>query len=125
MVLGGFALIALVLAAVGAYAVTAQTVTQRTREIGLRMACGAQQGDILRMVLGEGGVMIVLGVLAGLLGALAATRVLGNVLYAVSPSDPVTLAVASLVLAAISVVAIYVPARRAAKMDPMVALRNE
>jgi putative ABC transport system permease protein len=122
-VLGGFAFIAALLAAVGAYAVTSQMVSLRTREIGLRMACGAQPRDILTLVLREGAVMIGLGAGAGLLGALAATRVLSGMLYGVSAHDPATFGFAIGLLAAVAAVAIYVPARRAARLDPMVALR--
>ncbi|HWM84516.1 MAG TPA: ABC transporter permease [Kofleriaceae bacterium] len=124
VVLGGFALIAALLAAVGAYAVTSQMVALRTREIGLRMAVGAQPGDILRLMLREGAVMIGLGAAGGLLGALAATRVLAGMLYGVSPHDPVTLGAAMGLLAAIAAVAIYLPSRRAARTDPMLALRS-
>jgi predicted permease len=122
-VLGGFALIAALLAAIGAYAVTAQTVSLRTREIGLRVACGARPSDILRMVASEGAVMIGAGAALGLLGALGANRLLSTMLYGVSPHDPVALGAAGLLLGLMAALAIYLPARRAARLDPMVALR--
>jgi ABC-type antimicrobial peptide transport system permease subunit len=102
----------------------AQTVSLRTREIGLRVACGARPADILRMVASEGAVMIGAGAALGLLGALGATRLLSTMIYGVSPRDPIALGAAALLLALMAALAIHVPARRAARLDPMVALRS-
>jgi putative ABC transport system permease protein len=119
----GFAAIALVLAAVGVYAITAQSVAQRTREIGVRLAVGARRGDILRLVVGEELLVIAAGLLAGLAGAFAATRALAGLLYRVSATDPLAFGLAALLLAGIGLAASYLPARRAARMDPLRALR--
>jgi putative ABC transport system permease protein len=125
LLLGGFALLALVLAAVGVYAVTAQAVAHRTREIGVRMAIGARATDVLRMVLRQEMAAVALGVLGGLAGAAAATRVLAASLYGVGATDPVTfLAVAGL-LAAVALLAALLPARRATRVDPVRALRSD
>jgi putative ABC transport system permease protein len=123
--LGSFSLIALILAALGIYGVMANAVSQRTNEIGIRMALGAQIRDVLRLVLGRGMVLTGLGLGLGLAGALAFTRVLKSFLHGISPTDPWTFAVIAFFLAAVSALACYLPARRAAKIDPMVALRCE
>lgn len=118
-----FAGLALVLAAVGIYGITAYSVAQRTREMGLRMALGAQPGTVLGMVLKEAGVLAGVGLAAGL--ALAATRVMASLLFGVPATDPTTFAAVALALAVVSLAAAYVPGRRATRVDPMVALRAD
>jgi len=122
---GGFGVLALALACIGIYGVMAYSVSQRTNEIGIRMALGAQPGRVLRMVLGEASWMAVGGVAAGLGGALAAERLIASMLYGLKPYDPETLAAAVLLLGAVALGASWIPARRAARVDPMRALRSE
>jgi putative ABC transport system permease protein len=125
LLLGAFAAVAVMLAAIGISAVVANAVVRRTREIGVRMALGAGRRDVLGLVLRQGMLLVAIGLVAGLAGALALTRVLRSLLYGVSPTDLVTFAGVPLLLAAIALVAAYLPARRAAQVDPMVALRSE
>jgi predicted permease len=122
---GSFAGLAFVLGTIGIYGVVSFFVGQRTREIGIRMALGAQRGDILKMVVGEGLSLTLAGVASGLIAALVFTRFLRDLLYGVGPNDPLVLAASSILFVLVALAACYVPARRAAKVDPMVALRYE
>jgi predicted permease len=124
-IVGAVALLALALASVGLYGVIAYAVAQRTREIGVRMALGARAADVLRMMLGQGMRLAVLGVLVGIAIALLAARAIAGVLYGVSPADGATFAFVAGTLAAVALLATYVPARRATRVDPMVALRED
>ena len=125
ILLGLFSGLALVLAAVGIYGVISYSVAQRTRDIGIRMALGASQSDVLRDVLGLGLRLTVIGLLLGLAGALAATRVLSSLLFGVHSTDALTFTAVSLILLTVALFASYLPARRATRVDPIVALRYE
>jgi putative ABC transport system permease protein len=120
-----FAGVAVVLAAIGIYGLVAYSVEQRTHEIGIRMALGAQRGDVLRMVAGSGMKLVLIGLCAGMGGALALTRLLSSLLFGVRPTDPVIFMAVALALLCVGAMACYVPARRAARLGPMTALRNE
>lgn len=124
-VMGTFAVVAALLAAVGLYGVIAFAVAQRTREIGVRMALGARAGQILSGVLGSGARLAVGGITVGLVAALAMSRVLGSLLFDVSPTDPLTLGAVAVALGAVTLLACWIPARRASRVDPMAALRTE
>jgi putative ABC transport system permease protein len=124
-VLGAFACLALILAAVGLYGVVAYVVTQRTNEIGVRIALGAEPRSIQRLVVVQSLRMVLIGLGLGLAGATVMTRILRNLLYAVQPTDPVTFAVVTLLLVVVALAAAFIPARRAARVDPVLALRAE
>ena len=123
LLLGMFAGVALLLATVGIYGVVAYSVAQRTQEVGIRRALGAQQGDILRLILGQGLGTVLAGIAIGLGGALALTRVMKNLLFHVNATDPVTFVGIALLFVVVALAGSYIPARRAARIDPMAALR--
>ena len=124
-VLGVFGLVALMLAAIGVYGITSYAVAQRTHEIGIRLALGAQLSDVLKLVIRQGFILTIIGAGIGLLGAFLATRAITSVLYGVSATDPLTFVFVSGLLIVVALIASYVPARRATKVEPLVALRNE
>jgi len=125
MLLGIFAGLAVVLAAVGVYGLMSFLVAQRTREIGIRMAIGARAGDVLRLIVMRAVLLTGTGVALGLLGALLLTRLLESLLFGVKPTDPLTFAGVAAVLGIVAIAASVVPARRAARVDPLIALRSE
>ncbi len=117
--------LAMLLASIGMYGVISYAVTQRTREIGIRMALGAGRGKVFGMVIGEGALLAGLGIFVGLTGALAVTKLMASALFGVVPHDFLTFSVVSLLLGVVALLACYVPARRAMQVDPMIALRYE
>ena len=123
--LGVFALLALLLAAVGIYGVMAYSVTERTHEIGLRMALGAQRSGVLKLVLAQSMRVVLAGIVIGLASSLLLTRLIASLLFQVKAVDPAILAVVALLLLAVALTAAWLPARRASRVDPMVALRFE
>lgn len=123
--LGAFASVAGILAAIGIYGVLAYAVIQRTHEIGIRMALGAQQTQVMALVLRTGVILTTIGIALGLIGAAAGTRLLQGMLFGITPLDPGTFVTVSLLFAVVAAFASYVPARRATKVDPLVALRSE
>jgi putative ABC transport system permease protein len=125
VLLGLFASLALSLAGIGIYGVMAYSVSARSREVGIRMALGAQQGDVLKLVMGQGMKLVFVGAALGLAASIALTRTIKNLLFGVGATDPMTLGAITLLLTFIALFACYIPARRATKVDPMIALRRE
>jgi ABC-type antimicrobial peptide transport system permease subunit len=125
VVTGSYAVLALFLASLGLFGILAHTVGRRTQELGIRMALGAAPSDLLLMVLREGIMLTILGIVGGTIGALFLTRVMASLLFGISPTDPVVYVAISALLLAVSIAACYLPARRATRVDPVVALRNE
>jgi putative ABC transport system permease protein len=120
-----FAAVALVLAIIGIYGVINYDVTQRTLEIGLRLALGAQSHNVLRMIVGQAMKLTLIGIALGMLGAFALTRLMSSLLFDVSTTDPITFVAVALLLLLVAILAAWIPARRATRVDPMIALRSE
>jgi putative ABC transport system permease protein len=125
LLLGIFAAVALIIATVGIYGVISYAVSQRMREIGIRIALGAQAGDVLRMIVWRGISLTMIGIALGVAAALALTRVMKNLLFNVSATDPATFALIALLLIVVALIASYIPARRATKVDPITVLKSE
>ena len=123
--IGGFAGAALLLAAIGLYGVMGYAVSQRTREIGVRMALGARQRDVISMVVGQGMRIVLIGLAVGMIGAVGLSRLLQGFLFEIKPTDPTTFMGVSLILLLVALLACWLPARRASRVNPMVALRTE
>jgi ABC-type antimicrobial peptide transport system permease subunit len=121
----GFAIVALLLGAIGIYGVLSYTMSQRTHEVGIRIALGAESRQVVRMVVGEGIRIVAIAVAVGLVGAFGATRLLRSQLFGVGPTDLLTFSVVTVVLSGVAILACYLPARRASRVDPMVALRTD
>jgi putative ABC transport system permease protein len=120
-----FAAVALVLAAVGIYGLMSYAVEQRTQEIGIRMALGAGQGNMMKLILGQGMLLAAIGIAIGLAAAYGLTRVLAGLLFGVKATDPLTFSLVAVILATVALIAAFIPARRATRIDPILALRNE
>lgn len=118
-------MLALLLASIGLYGLISYSVSQRTREIGIRVALGAQQRDVMRLVLGQGAKLTAIGVVIGVAAALGLAQLMGSILYGVKATDPLTFVGVAIALAIVALAACYIPARRATRVDPMVALRYE
>ena len=125
LLLGAFAALALILASVGIYGLMSYTAGQRTHEIGIRMALGGRRRDVLQLILGEGAKLAAVGILVGIIGALGLTRLMSSLLFEVKPVDPAIFAMVAMLLALVALAACYIPAHRAMRTDPMVALRHE
>jgi putative ABC transport system permease protein len=125
LLFGSFAALAVILAAIGIYGVMATAVVQRTHEIGLRMALGAQKRDVLQLIIGQAMVLVVVGMGVGLLAAAGLTRLMTTMLFEVSATDPITYVAIAVFFGAIALIASYIPAWRATHVDPLVALRND
>jgi ABC-type antimicrobial peptide transport system permease subunit len=123
--LGLFAFVGVLLAAIGIYGVISFMVTQRTQEIGVRMALGATRADVLKLITGSGARLVAIGAAAGLLASLLIARLMASLLFGIGPADPLTFMAVVLFLAAVALVATWIPARSAAQVDPLVALRYE
>jgi putative ABC transport system permease protein len=123
--LGAFAVIALVLSTAGLYGVISYTISQRTRELGIRMALGAQPSDVVKLVVRQGVVLAALGVGAGLVGAFGLSRLLERLIYGVSTRDPLTFGSLALLMGAIALLATWMPARRASRVDPIIAIKSD